>query len=166
MSHINNAFEVDSLLINEKIELLAGDVDPSLSAGTTATVGSLYLRSDGKIYNKVGLNDNEWQLNDAGTGSASNTDEYSGSILTAINYTAADKVLIFVDSTNQNVVVLLPNASDFTNKIFNIKWIAGKYKCSVKAQPSETIDDNNCQVFGEVMDSLQIVSYGGNWYII
>lgn len=44
-------------------QLLAGSGDPSV-VGQVASIGSIFLRSDngGGIYNKIGLNDNDWVL--------------------------------------------------------------------------------------------------------
>jgi len=154
------AFEIDSLILEEKVAILAGTEDPTMGAGEIAPVGSLYLRTDGSIYNKTDSGDTDWQNNISSS--------YYGNILTSIDYAASDKVLIFVNTTTQSVIVTLPSAASYTNRIFNIKWIltSSINRCSVEAQIGETIDGENCHIFGEVYDSLQIVSDGTQWWII
>jgi len=51
--------------LHESVDFLNGALDPSDGAGVAADVGSMYLRSDGSSYKKVGAADTDWQLDSA-----------------------------------------------------------------------------------------------------
>lgn len=166
MVNINRAFEVDSLYLGDTIVLTAGSFDPSVD-GQESPIGSLFIRNNGQLWQKTGNLDTDWVKNDPGSGApAGPSDEYNGNILTVIDYSASDKVLIFVDSENQAINIILPLAASYKNKFFHIKWINGKNKVTITAQTGETIDGETSIILGELMDSLQIVSNESTWYIV
>jgi len=66
-STIDQAFEVEGILVDDKTGILTGDNDPSVP-GLIAPVGSLYMRTNGLHYRKVGVLDNQWTQTDTGGG--------------------------------------------------------------------------------------------------
>lgn len=64
---VERAFEVPSLVINDRGGILSGDADPAVP-GLNAPVGSLYMRTDGRHYRKTGGLDTDWGETDLGGG--------------------------------------------------------------------------------------------------
>jgi hypothetical protein len=62
-----DAFETDSLIINERAAVLSGDADPN-TPGLIGPIGSYYLRTNGLHYRKTGALDNQWTQTDTGGG--------------------------------------------------------------------------------------------------
>lgn len=66
MADILHAFNVEQgISLSDKVGIFQGDADPIIS-GEAAPTGSLYLRTTGQTYSKVGLLDTEWTLNASG----------------------------------------------------------------------------------------------------
>lgn len=64
---ITKSFRVeDGLSLNDVVGIFSGDVDPSTGIGQPAPVGSLYLRTTGTIYSKIGSGDTQWSAIAAG----------------------------------------------------------------------------------------------------
>lgn len=66
-STIEEAFEVEGLLVDDKTGILSGDADPN-TPGLIAPVGSYYMRTNGLHYRKTGALDNQWTQTDTGGG--------------------------------------------------------------------------------------------------
>lgn len=64
----NLAFEVDELAIAGLVHVSAGVADPAIAL-IDLPVGSLYLRSNGELWQKIGAMANEWAKVTAGSGS-------------------------------------------------------------------------------------------------
>lgn len=63
MADINHAFNVEQgISLSDKVGIFEGDADPSVT-GEAAPVGSLYLRTDGTIWSKIGPLDTDWLHN-------------------------------------------------------------------------------------------------------
>lgn len=161
MANIDDAFRVERLSLDDVVLIAHGTDDPSTGGGYEAPVGSLYLRTDGNLYRKTGSLVTDW------SNSMPSAQELS-SIVVAAAYTANDKILIFVNTTSNAVTITLPAAADFTHKFFHIKWITGpaRYKVTILAQSGEYIDNEAGVILGLLLDSLNIVSNGTNWWII
>jgi hypothetical protein len=67
VSTVDQAFEVEGILVDDKTAILTGDDHPSFP-GTIAPVGTLYMRTNGLHYRKTGILDNQWTQTDAGGG--------------------------------------------------------------------------------------------------
>jgi hypothetical protein len=65
---LDDAFETDSLILNDRAAVLSGDADPN-TPGLIAPIGSYYLRTNGLHYRKTGALDNQWTQTDVGGGS-------------------------------------------------------------------------------------------------
>jgi hypothetical protein len=64
---ITKSFRVeDGLSLNDVVGIFSGDVDPTAGAGQPAPAGSLYLRTSGTIYSKIGTGDTQWSAVAAG----------------------------------------------------------------------------------------------------
>lgn len=163
----NRAFEVEGLIINDQVGIFGGSEDPRSGEGQDAPVGSLYLRTNGDVLQKTGDLFGDWAVNQKGAGSQSASDSYDGNILiSAINYNASNKVIILADTSINSVTIVLPDASLFIDKIFHIKWILGDNSLILSAQSGQTIDGEASHSYGELHDSLEVISTGNNWYII
>lgn len=68
MATIDNAFRVEILSIDDVVLIGQGSGDPSTGAGFNAPVGSLYLRTNGQVWQKVNLADVDWTQLAAGAG--------------------------------------------------------------------------------------------------
>jgi len=60
MSKILKAVELQLGLDPNLVEILAGSVDPTAGGGVVADIGSLYLRTNGTLYVKVGAGNTQW----------------------------------------------------------------------------------------------------------
>jgi hypothetical protein len=61
MAHIDEAFRIDTLSLNDNVLITEGQIDPSTGAGYEAPVGSLFLNSvNSFIYHKYGTADTDW----------------------------------------------------------------------------------------------------------
>jgi hypothetical protein len=164
----DKAFEIDAIIINDSAGIFSGGIDPSVT-GFVASIGSLYLNTGGTLYKKTTTSDSGWVIvSDTGSTLA---DGYNGNITRVSNYNALDKVLIFVDTTNNSVTITLPTASTYVSKMFHIKWVATNTtgipnKLILAAQTGETIDGETSQIYGNLYDSLEVVSDGATWFIV
>ena len=60
MDILQDAYEIDALILQDKVALFTSDVEPS-TAGVVAPLGSFYVNNlDGKWYKKYGSLDSEW----------------------------------------------------------------------------------------------------------
>ena len=75
-------FEVEELLIENGSAIGSGSEDPR-DFTTEYPIGSLYLRTNGELWKKIGSQDNEWEL--IGANSSSNLD--GGSAFTVFEST-------------------------------------------------------------------------------
>ena len=71
------AFETDELLIQEKASILTGAADPR-TVPYARPIGSIYLRTDGTLWQKNGPLANEWTQVQGGEGSGPGTNESFG----------------------------------------------------------------------------------------
>jgi hypothetical protein len=61
MAHIDEAFRIDTLSLNDNVLITEGQSDPSTGVGYEAPVGSIYLNSvNSFIYHKYGTADTAW----------------------------------------------------------------------------------------------------------
>lgn len=68
MADIEHAFNVEQgISLNDEVGIFHGAHDP-IAAGEIAPVGSLYLRTNGQLYSKIGVGDQEWIANGGGSG--------------------------------------------------------------------------------------------------
>lgn len=79
-------FEVEGINLNNIVDLISGDVDPSVYPGRAAKVGSLYFRSNGERWKKIDVDDIDWIL------------DVSGSIDTSKFVTQTRSILVYDDS--------------------------------------------------------------------
>lgn len=63
MADINLAFSVEKgLSLDDIVGIFTGVNDPTIGAGESAPIGSLFLRQDGSLYQKTGAGDTVWSL--------------------------------------------------------------------------------------------------------
>lgn len=60
MANIDDAFRVEKLSLEDQTLIATGANDPTTGAGYNAPVGSLFLRTNGSVYKKIGPNDVDW----------------------------------------------------------------------------------------------------------
>jgi hypothetical protein len=63
---LDSYFEVEGLTIKDKVDILAGVPDPRAGMGTDARMGSMYLRSNGETWKKIGIGTQDWALEAGG----------------------------------------------------------------------------------------------------
>jgi hypothetical protein len=78
---LDRAFEADSLLIGDLTGILTGSGDPAVDL-LDAPPGSIYLRTNGQIWQKLGVLPNDWGRMQAGV---------------TPDYVIANDELVFVD---------------------------------------------------------------------
>lgn len=59
---IDSYFEVDGITLSDRVDILSGLLDPRAGMGTDARMGSMYLRSNGETWKKVGIGTRDWAL--------------------------------------------------------------------------------------------------------
>lgn len=163
MGVLDRAYETKAIALSygsgetQIVGLLGGTDDPS-SVGVDATDGSMYFRTSGQIWQKTGPLDTDWTEKGSGAGAAPNS--FDGVILTAINYTAANKVLIGVDTTNNAVQIDLPDANSFLERVFFIKWVKGlsANKVTIVTQAGQTADDYTSIQLNRIKDSIEVIA--------
>lgn len=74
---LERAFETDELLIQEKASILTGAADPR-TVPYARPIGSIYLRTDGTLWQKTGLLANEWSQVQGGEGPGPGTGDSFG----------------------------------------------------------------------------------------
>lgn len=63
MADINLAFNVEQgIALGDTVGIFYGNTDPSI-IGEAAPIGSLYLKTDGTIWSKIGTQDTDWLHN-------------------------------------------------------------------------------------------------------
>jgi len=60
MANIDDAFTIEALSLDDVVLIVPGTADPATGAGEAAPVGSLFLRSNGELYRKTGVNNVDW----------------------------------------------------------------------------------------------------------
>lgn len=166
MGALDKAFESDGIVLNDVVGLLGGADDPS-SAGVDAPEGSLYIRTSGQIWQKSGPGDTDWTEKGTGAGSAPNS--YDGVITTVINLTAANKVMIGVDTTAGALTITLPDVSAFLERIYFIKWVAGPRanKVTIVTQVGQSVDGQTSIQIGRLYDTFQVIAATATqWWFI
>jgi len=163
-----NAFGVEGIIINNQIGIFGGSEDPRSGGGQDLPEGSLYIRTNGDMLQKAGNLPTDWEINSKGAGSVSASDSYDGNALISVSsYNASNKVIILVDTSTNSVTINLPDATVFVNKIFHIKWILGDNPMFLSTVViAQTIDGETSHEYGELHDSLEVISNGTQWYII
>lgn len=168
---INRAFDVSrGLTFDDELGVFHGAGLPWEEDDGSTPVGSVYIRIGGGLYQKTspGTEAGNW-VDQANGGSGGVANELDGSVLTVIDYSIADKVLVLVDTTNQPVSIYLPDASIYLNKFFHVKWWKGLQKNRVQliAQTGQVVDGQNLHKLGGVYDSLQVVGASATeWAIV
>lgn len=71
MANIDDAYTIDKLSFDDNLLVTSGANDPSIGIGYEAPVGSLYIRTNGSLYQKNNSADVDWIL----IGSGNSTDE-------------------------------------------------------------------------------------------
>jgi len=60
MANIDDAFTIDKLSLDDNVLMVAGSIDPTISTGYEAPIGSLYVRTNGELYQKTNTADVDW----------------------------------------------------------------------------------------------------------
>lgn len=81
----NFAFETDELLIAESVSILVGSTDPSVAL-VDRPIGSIYIRSSGEVWQKVGELSNQWVRLEAGAGGSGISELQHSSIMQLIHF--------------------------------------------------------------------------------
>ena len=63
---LESFFEVDGITINDRVDIISGVSDPRAGMGTDARMGSMFLRSNGETWKKVGIGTKDWSLEASG----------------------------------------------------------------------------------------------------
>jgi hypothetical protein len=85
---LDSYFEVDGITLSDRVDILSGVLDPRAGVGTDARMGSMYLRSNGETWKKVGIGTKDWAL-ETGSGSIDDDSMYvekTRSILVTTDY--------------------------------------------------------------------------------
>lgn len=78
-------FEVDELVVDEVVSVLAGAADPSIAL-VQRPIGSLYLRTNGEVWQKTGAVANQWTRLEAGAGSSGISESQHAALLQLIHF--------------------------------------------------------------------------------
>jgi hypothetical protein len=70
------AFEIDEILLGETVGITQGSVDPSAGSGVAGPIGTIFIRTNGELYQKFGALDFEWNIKTSAT--ITTTDIQSG----------------------------------------------------------------------------------------
>jgi len=73
---LEKAFEVDEIILGEKVGIIQGSQDPSAGSGVAAPVGTIFIRQNGELYQKFDVLDFEWNIKTSAT--ITTTDIQSG----------------------------------------------------------------------------------------
>lgn len=55
-----NAFEIEEILLGDTVGIMQGSVDPSAGSGVAGPVGTIYIRTNGELYQKFAALDADW----------------------------------------------------------------------------------------------------------
>jgi len=69
MANIDDAFTIDKLSLDDSVLVVAGSIDPTISTGYEAPIGSIFVRTNGELYQKTNTADVDWSLVGSGGGS-------------------------------------------------------------------------------------------------
>lgn len=60
MANIDDAFTVDTLSLDDNVLITSGTIDPTITSGFEAPIGSLFIRTNGVLYQKNNTADVDW----------------------------------------------------------------------------------------------------------
>lgn len=99
MSNIKDAFQIESLSLNDNVLITEGQLDPSTGTGYEAPIGSLYINSAvGDMYHKVGPLDTDW-LKYGNTQTINFQDIFAASKAPTGHINRVDSAISFNDTT-------------------------------------------------------------------
>lgn len=99
MSNIKDAFQIESLSLNDNVLITEGQLDPSTGLGYEAPIGSLYINRDvGDLYHKVGPLDTDW-LKYGNTQSVNFQDIFAAGKLPTGHLNRVDSAISFNETT-------------------------------------------------------------------
>lgn len=64
------AFEIDEILLGETVGITQGSVDPSAGSGVAGPIGTIYIRTNGELYQKQSAADADWEIKTSASVSA------------------------------------------------------------------------------------------------
>lgn len=62
MANIDDAYTVTKLSLDDEVLITHGSLDPSTGAGYESPIGSLYVRTNGSLYQKTGALNTQWGI--------------------------------------------------------------------------------------------------------
>lgn len=137
-----------------------------VSKATTAELLAL-PRESGSIYYSTDDNkffgDNGTVLKEVGSGAGSGSGVVV-SVTAGRNIVEADGVIL-ANNNIAPIILTLPSAIDFPNKVFGVKSIGSK-EVTINTSLSQTIDGQSSVTISDQYTMLSFVSNGTNWFII
>lgn len=74
--------------------------------------------------------------------------------------------IVLVDATADPIVIILPTAVGNTGRAYTVKKYVGPNDVTVTPQGGEGIDGSSTAVISTLMDAIEFISDGANWWII
>jgi hypothetical protein len=110
VANINDAFQPESgINLDDLVGIFAGSADPSIG-GETAPIGSLFIRANGELYQKIGALDTAWIIFSQGLSSGvkiSVADTTGGYLDQKLNVNATLTKIIDNPGSNENLLLSL-----------------------------------------------------------
>ena len=142
MANIDDAFTIDKLSLDDNLLITSGTNDPTIGIGYEAPMGSLFLKTDGTIYQKVNTADVDWEKLSIGLSNIlENTFEPTGMV------NRVDSDVSFIDGTR--TYTIQPAVTDFKYFIKGIEY-------TVAAPKSIVIPDVDGTVYIYLDENLNI----------
>jgi len=87
-------------------------------------------------------------------------------MVTSATYTAGDETVILADCTSNAITITLPDATTVAGRFYYIKKIDSSSNAITVDAGTQTIDGSPTVTISAQNDSMMIVPYGSNWYIL
>jgi len=163
MANIDDAFTVDTLSLDDNVLITSGILDPTIGGGYEAPIGSLFLKTDGRIFQKFDTADVDWTRLSIGLDNIlENTFEPTGIT------NRVDSTVGFVNGTR--TYTIQPAVTEFTYFIKGTEYTVTAPKSIVIPDVSGTVyiyldaalNINTTATF--TYDLLSIYAYAGAIY--
>jgi hypothetical protein len=156
VADINLSFEADGgISLDDAVGIFTGTNDPSIGVGEAAPIGSLWIRQNGQLYQKIGALDTDWIVFDQGSGetvkiSATDTNaEYlTHKLLVSSNLTKT----INNAGGNETITLDLSNTG-VSAGVYNQVTVDAKGRITFGANPAYLLANQQITVSGDATGS-------------
>lgn len=158
MANIDNAYTIDMLSLDDNVLIVSGTIDPSITTGYEAPIGSVYIRTDGSMYQKTNTADVDWtSFGQAGAGVSQLNDLTDVTLVTPVD----GESLIYNSATLQWENVLTAVTTPGTGRVLQVKFdrvpaVSGTAQITIG--PTDPLITEGVPLWSEVITPADVTS--------